>query len=462
MKLNENIMPELADELVMRLALREEENVYNEDVYLLYNPNGYGGVMVTGEDVIKLLRQFDGKTSIATAIKKLKRVDPNEAMRIISHLFAKQMLKADGVQVDVDKAWKKELTCWLHITNDCNLRCTYCYIHKTHSDMPDDILYQSLDKMFDSCKKHGYSKLSLMLVGGEPLTRFEKIKEIVDYCSEVKGNVEVKYIIPTNGTLITKEVANYIVQNKISVGVSLDGIKEFHDENRVKVDGTGSYAQTMRGIDNLISAGIKPSIMVTVTPQNLDGLPLLTEEMINKKLFFRFSFQRDTQTGIPDIMNHSEHCLDVLKECFEIMYNALINGKTGWLFQFGDVTFGRPVRRACAAGKNFFSIGQDGSIGSCSLGLEAPKGNISDVDDVICNINEMFPEISKTSACDIKGCRKCIWRHSCAGACPLQTYATYGTYLHVSPYCYLYEKCLPDVIRIYALTIYYKNKEKEE
>lgn len=85
---------------------------------------------------------------------------------------------------------------------------------------------------------------------------------------------------------------------------------------------------------------------------------------------------------------------------------------------------------------------------------------ITDLTDVITYIDDIFSEISKTSACDVEECSKCLWRHSCAGACPLQTYATYKTYMHVSPYCNLYKACLPDVIRILEMTIYYNNKKE--
>lgn len=95
--------------------------------------------------------------------------------------------------------------------------------------------------------------------------------------------------------------------------------------------------------------------MVSVTEQNLDGHLELTRFMIAKKIFFRFPFELDTTTGKPAILNNEEHCIDILKQCFEIMKDALINGNTGWFFQFGDVTFSKTVRRAYAAGKNYRS-----------------------------------------------------------------------------------------------------------
>ena len=461
LKLNENVILTVPDELLIDLALDQKDNRYGEDVYLLYNPVGFEGVLTVGRQVVDLIKQFDGKANIKTAISNcgFDEKEIQQAYNVVEVLVQKEILKAEGF-IPKREEWKSELSCWLHLTNDCNLRCTYCYIHKTHSNMPDSILYESIDKMFESCRRNNYQNLALMLVGGEPLMRFKQIQEIVDYCTEHKGDINVRYILPTNGTLINSDVAKYIVDNNISVGVSIDGIEEYHDQNRVRVDGTGSYKMAMKGIDTLISEGVKPSIMVTVTEQNLEGLPELTKELINKEIFFRFSFERDTQTGKPAILNNVNHCVEVMKECFSIMKTALNEGKHNWFFQFGDVLFEKPRRRACAAGKNFFSVGQDGSIGACSLGLECPRSNIHEINDVITDIEDIFSDISLTSACDVEECKKCVWKHSCAGACPLQTYATYKTLNSVSPYCELYKACLPDVIRIYAMTIYYNNKKE--
>lgn len=449
-------------ELLVDLAISKEDNPYNEDVYLLYNPEGYGGVLTVGKEIVDLINLFDGTIDLASAIKLAGfSTDEREMVKGFVEVLVENQMLVSSKKIDNKKSWKKALTCWLHITNDCNLRCKYCYIHKSRDKMCDSIVFETIDKMLESCKRNNIPNLEIMLVGGEPLTRFDLIQKIVDYCSKNKGDINVGYTIPTNGTLITPEVAKYIVEHKMTVGVSIDGVEQYHDKNRVKVDGTGSYKLAMRGVDNLIAEGVKPSIMVTVTKENLDGLPQLTKMLIEKKIFFRFSFERDTATGNPSILQDEKHCIDVLKQCFDIMKQSLVDGKTGWFFKFGDVTFSKPVRRACAAGKNFFAVGQDGSVGSCSLGLEMTKANIRDLKDVAKDIEDIFSEIGSTSACDVKECSKCLWRHSCAGACVLQTYATYKTCMHVSPYCNLYKACLPDVIRILALTIYYNSKKEE-
>lgn len=433
----------------------------NESAFLLYNPDGYGGVVVVGQEIKDFVELCDGKSTISEILSK--RELPNKKMlSLVEILVQKGFLIQNGLGTNHRSTFRRVLTCWLHITNACNLACPYCYIHRSQENMSEETLMLSIEKMIESCINHNYEALVLMFVGGEPLTRFDVIKNAIAYCEENNHGLPIQYIIPTNGTLLTPEIAHYIKKKHISVGVSLDGSKTFHDLTRVKKDGSGSYDMVMRGISNLINCNIKPSIMVTVTQHNLDGLESLTRELIDKQLYFRFSLERDTQTGMPSILDDEDKCISILNKCFDIMDEALTVGKLGWYFKFGDVSFSKPVRRSCAAGKNFFAIGQDGTLGSCSLGLEKSQSSIYQLNDVIDDIADMFSLISKSSSCDIEDCMNCLWRHSCAGACPLQTFATYQTYLHASPFCRIYRECMPRVIRIYARSIYYKNTNRKE
>ncbi len=458
--LNPNDIYSHAESLYIDEVITVSDNPYKEDVYLIYNPDGYGGVLVVGKEIIDIIKLCNGYNTIKQISLSVNQAYEN-LLTIFNLLVSKQIIYSVKTSQKNYSNKKKVLTCWIHLTNNCNLKCKYCYIHKNSDVMSEELLFSSIDKMLLSCKKHNYDILSLMLVGGEPLTQFKLIKSLIDYCESNPYDVPVKYIIPTNGTLVSKDIARFIKDKEISVGVSLDGSKEYHDVNRIYKNGRGSYEDTIKGINNLIEHNIKPSIMVTVTAENLEGLPKLTKYLIEKEMFFRFSFERDTQTGHPRILNDISKCIRILNECFDIMEQYLNSGSYNWFFQFGDVTFSKPVRRACAAGKNFFALGQNGEIACCSLGLEAPRTNIINIKDIISEIDDIFSDISHTSACDVNECKICEWRHSCAGACPLQTSATYGDLLHISPYCELYKSLLPRVLKIYAISIYYKNKFRE-
>lgn len=58
----------------------------------------------------------------------------------------------------------------------------------------------------------------------------------------------------TNAVLVTKEIAEYLVEHNFVVLVSLDGPEEIHDENRIFQDGSGSFKHVMRGIKYLVEA----------------------------------------------------------------------------------------------------------------------------------------------------------------------------------------------------------------
>ena len=193
MNLDTNLKPIIPKDLLIDRAISKDQNRYNEDVYLLYNPVGYGGIVAVGQEIVDLIQAFDGATDISTAIAKSRLVgeDVVKANKFIQYLIQNDFLIAkEYIQKSKKHEWTPELTCWLHITNDCNLRCKYCYIHKTHSNMPNCIIYQSIDKMLESCKKHHYANLSLMLVGGEPLMRFDIIKEITNYIDRKERQID--------------------------------------------------------------------------------------------------------------------------------------------------------------------------------------------------------------------------------------------------------------------------------
>ncbi|MDO4627621.1 MAG: 4Fe-4S cluster-binding domain-containing protein [Planctomycetia bacterium] len=58
-------------------------------------------------------------------------------------------------------------------TNQCNLRCTYCYAENLKSLNPKTMTLQEAKEVFDwvlkYCKEYNFDKLSVTWHGGEPL-----------------------------------------------------------------------------------------------------------------------------------------------------------------------------------------------------------------------------------------------------------------------------------------------------
>lgn len=142
----------------------------------------------------------------------------------------------------------------LQVTQQCNLRCRYCtysgnYDNRVHSTkrMSYDLAKKAIDFYLE--RSIEAEKLCLSFYGGEPLLEFELIKKCVHYIKETKGEQPIKFVTTTNGTLLTKEKFDFLIQNKFSLMISIDGTKETHNANRKFSSGNGSFDIVM---DNLM------------------------------------------------------------------------------------------------------------------------------------------------------------------------------------------------------------------
>ncbi|MCS4481008.1 4Fe-4S cluster-binding domain-containing protein [Clostridium botulinum] len=56
--------------------------------------------------------------------------------------------------------------------------------------------------------------------GGEPLLNFELIKKCIDYGNAKIKDKNVIYSMTTNATLITEDIADFLVENKMVLTIS--------------------------------------------------------------------------------------------------------------------------------------------------------------------------------------------------------------------------------------------------
>ena len=167
-----------------------------------------------------------------------------------------------------------KLTAWLHLTDKCNLRCTYCYLPHESINMTEAIGKAAIDATFRSAIIHNNKAVKLKYAGGEPLLRMDLIETLHKYALQQaqEKKIELEGVILSNGTLLSKDKIERIRQLNLRVMVSLDGIGAVHDIQRSFKEGTGSFQQTMNGIELLLEEGIYPDISVTVTEQNVSNL----------------------------------------------------------------------------------------------------------------------------------------------------------------------------------------------
>ena len=158
------------------------------------------------------------------------------------------------------RAVKKKipLQCVFEITYQCNLHCVHCYLagRPPRKELKLKNIFQILDELAQA------GCLWLVLTGGEILLHKDFFK-IAAYARQKNFNL----ILLTNGTLITKAVADKLQTLKPCVDISLYGFKETHD----KITGVpGSFEKTLKGIELLLERGVRVSTKAVVMHENID------------------------------------------------------------------------------------------------------------------------------------------------------------------------------------------------
>ena len=166
---------------------------------------------------------------------------------------------------------------YFYLTKVCNLRCRHCWLAPEYQQEAKPGKYLPFDpfkKIVNEAK--GLGLTCVKLTGGEPLLN-------PDFCKMIEfvKNEDLGLTLETNGLLCTFEIAQQLAECKeIFVSVSLDAsTPEIHDVIRgVK----GAFQRTIAGIQNLVKAGIKPQIIMSVMKQNkgeIESLVMLASEL---------------------------------------------------------------------------------------------------------------------------------------------------------------------------------------
>lgn len=186
------------------------------------------------------------------------------------------------------KEWKNGISqnITFVVTEDCNLRCKYCYIcHKSPGKaMSFEIAKKFIDYILDD-KIYKPESVVLDFIGGEPLLEIELIDKICDYfliSAYEKGSSwwwNYRISMTTNGINYDSDKVQAFIKKyheKLSISITLDGNKEKHDLQRVFPDGTGSYDIVKKNM-NLLLTQFTGATKVTFAS---DDLPFLKDSIV--------------------------------------------------------------------------------------------------------------------------------------------------------------------------------------
>ena len=203
-------------------------------------------------------------------LKKWEKIQ-NDAHSVES---GPQIFNSQDVKTFLQKTGFLQLI--LSITEDCNFRCRYCvysdnYAYtRNHSDnyMDFSTAKKAIDYYFGLLKEgdryNPLRKPTISFYGGEPLLNFKIIQQCFEYVKNEYKNLEILYTVTTNGSLLEKDKAEWLMQNNFFISISLDGNEK--DQNRLRMysDKDGTFEDVMKNIQYIVEKGY----------ENINSLPV--------------------------------------------------------------------------------------------------------------------------------------------------------------------------------------------
>jgi uncharacterized protein len=340
------------------------------------------------------------------------------------------------------------LTAWLHLTDACNLSCSYCYVRKSDRSMDEPVGRAAVDVVIRSALTHGFRAVKLKYAGGEPTLSWPLVRSLHARARALAAqhNLELRAALLSNGTLLTDEMIAWLRDENVRLMISLDGVGAAHDAQRPFPNGSGSFALVSQSVDRALVRGLSPHLSITVTARNAESLAETVAFALERDLLFNFNFVRQPGAEI----DHTR-LIAGMQAAFAVIETARPRRRLidGLLDRSG---FGVPHRYPCGAGRSYLVIDPLGRVARCQMTTDEPLVDVWD-DDPLRMIQESSDGFQNVSVDENEDCRECVWRYWCAGGCPLLAYRTVGRSDRSSLYCPVYRMLFPALLRLEGLRL---------
>ena len=317
---------------------------------------------------------------------------------------------------------------YFYLTQGCNLRCRHCWIAPKYQT--EETIWPSVDfELFKDIIRQGMELglSGVKLTGGEPLIHPD-IEKILDHIREK----DLKLTVETNGVKCTPGIVEKIVRNKNPfVSVSLDAPDA---ETHEWVRGVpGCFDAAIEGVRNLVKAGLRPQIIMSVMRRNADKMEAVVR-LAEKEGAESVKFNLVTPTARGEQMQKSGETLS-MKELTDLGHwvENTLAPSSKLRVVYSHCTAFRPLSRIFTGPEGrcgiFGIIGVlgDGKYALCGIGETVPElvfghAETDRLKDV-WNNNPVLSDIRKGLPGDLKGiCADCLMKKMCLGSCVAMNY----------------------------------------
>lgn len=416
-----------------------------------------------------LFEDLDGR--LASWVDSVWPADASEGpMPWIGHLYRRGLIALDGHRAVDDTIFDSSHNTpenhlvELLVTERCNLGCVYC-LAGTTPNMPvmDDVTgRRTIDLAF---AQRGDDPIGFEFSGGEPFLRYDLMRDLVTYIRQHPGRSDrpVHLSVQTNATLLDVERVEWLRDNEVRVGVSLDGQPDAHDRSRPLLGGGRSSVRIEEGLRLLRESGVPFGALVVLNRHNVERAEDLVSYLLDAEISsFKLNpvaFLGTARDTWEDVGLTAEEVTSYFLELLELVVARGLplledNVRTMCEYLVSKQRATRCLRSHCGAGDTFQAVAANGDIYPCGRATQTPAmrlGNVSDETlerlDQPARDHPLITEIRWRRPGDLEGCQTCHYRQLCQAGCSAQAYERYGTVRHRTPECSFYKTMYPALMR---------------
>lgn len=154
----------------------------------------------------------------------------------------------------------------LNSTEQCNLRCTYCYESFSQGHMSKGVI-EGILRLVEKRAAAGLDWLEIEFFGGEPLAAWSVVETLSSQIHAICRHYRVKLLgsITTNATLLRRPRLDTLVKNEFKAfQITVDGPQQLHDKRRITRAGGGTYHITWQRLTMLKQSPYDIDILIRV------------------------------------------------------------------------------------------------------------------------------------------------------------------------------------------------------
>ncbi len=331
----------------------------------------------------------------------------------------------------------------------CNLRCRYCYYEDRDMEiMPHETFKRILTNFIKRVREKD-RKIRVIFHEGEPLLAgIEYYKKIIEIEKELsrKFNVEISNSMQTNAVLINKEWIKFFRKYKISVGVSIDGVKEAHDKVRIFPSGDGTFERALHGL-RLLKKIQRVSVITVLNRHLVDKIEDVFFFAVQENVNIQISPVSPTENARKSKLTIEPHeygealcrIVDLVK-----LYNIRVNP----IHRFVEnLRLGRGTDCMTRGYSGAVGVDVEGNVYACHRMLENKRFLVGSYlenwfDDLKYEEFKSRPYVLRMGECF-----NCRFVNVCNGGCMANAYNAYGSPFRRDCFCEAYRMIYEELLK---------------